>query len=340
MGDQRLPENHPGEVTRHKCVLKHKKEPLAFPPFMDGNHQFSHEKLEDFTRDYEKLPHNLRLFCSISVGQQGSRSTHYKQGCLSQKEDDAEDHFINLLQMSKHDWNLSNKHGKRLHRKFNLGSPENSRLCQRRFLLRNTSRNQNLHDSLNYRYSQRGGDIIYEWNETLGNVGVLQQFGMGHACQPSCKESSVKKVCHLPSKLKCFRKLSKEKDIRFSKQASSVVEMKLQKLHDPVKSAKEKFKYGSLYLEPKQLKLLPGKEPIADSKSFLEIRGRSFCKPDVLEHPYGTIAFKDFIKFFMRKGCNYNSVNIPVPSILKNHELIMQKQDDVDDENERGKELD
>lgn len=38
----------------------------------------------------------------------------------------------------------------------------------------------------------------------------------------------------------------------------------------------------------------------------------------------------------MWKGWNYNSVNTPIPSILKNHELIMQKQDDEDEEEREG----
>ncbi|XP_052603701.1 protein FAM47A [Peromyscus californicus insignis] len=398
MGDQRLPEDHPDWVHRYKRVLKHKKEQLIVPPFIEGRHRlFSHEKLEDFKRDYQaceeilsrtiwrtfcprisheapntatnkcqrKPPQDLELFCSMSMDQQGSRRTQYKLHRLSQMKDDAEEHFINWLQMPKHGWNLhkwphlgnqreankKSKHGKHLHRKFNLGNPEDFRSCQRNLLPRNTSTNKNLIDSLNYRYTQRGSDGIYERNEALGNSDALQEFDMDHAYQPTYKDSADKKICHLPSKLKYFRGLSKEKDnIRFSKQAS-IFEMKLQNLHDPCKSTKEKFKYGSPYQKPNQLKALASEEPVTDPKSLLEFQGRSFCKPDVLENIYGIIAFKDFIihkgydmpgilrKFFMKKGWNYNSVNTPLPSILKNYELIMQKQDDENDEGEMEKEL-
>ncbi|XP_036031487.1 putative protein FAM47D, partial [Onychomys torridus] len=390
MGDQRLPENHPDWVPRYRHVLKHKKEKLIFPPFMEGRHHlFSHEKLEDFKRDYQaceeilsqtiwrtfsprisheipntvtnksqrKPPQDLELFCSMSVDQQGSRRTQYKLDRLSQMKGDAEEHFIDFLKMPKYGWNLhkwphlenqreankKSKHGKHLHRKFNLGNPENFRSCQRNLLPRNTSTNKNLLDSLNYRYTQRGSDGIYEWNEALGNLDALQEFDMDHAYQSTYKDSADKKICHLPSKLKYFRGLSKEKDIRFSKQAS-IFEMKHQNLHDPCKSTKEKFKYGSPYQIPNQLKALASEEPVTDPKSLLRFQGRSFCKANVLENIYGIIAFKDFIirkgydmpgilrKFFMKKGWNYNSVNTPLPSILKNHELIMQKEDDEDDE--------
>uniref|UniRef100_A0A8C2M3W9 Uncharacterized protein n=1 Tax=Cricetulus griseus TaxID=10029 RepID=A0A8C2M3W9_CRIGR len=378
MGDQRLPENQPGQVTRHNCVLKQKKEQLALPLFMEGKHWlFSHEKQEDFARDYvpceeilsqtmqetlfpricreppstvtnkrrRKLSRDLGLLCSMSADQKGSRRTQYNLDHLFQMEDDAENHFINLLQMPKHDWNLNkwpnlenqreanknSKNGKCLHRKFNLGIAENSRLCQGNFLSRNTSRNQNLLDSLKHRFPQRRGNVIYEWNEVLGNLGVLQQLEMNRAYQPSCKESSDKKVCHPPSKLKYFRGLSKEKDIRFSKPASSIFEMELQKPHDRVKSTKEKFKYGPSYQKPKQLKSIASKEPITDPKNLLEIQGFHCTQ--------GLCYAKYTQEVFMRKGWNYNSVNMPILRILKNHEMIMQKQEDVDNEKKRGKEL-
>lgn len=390
MGDQRLPENRSDQVPRYKHVLKHKREKMAFPPIIEGHHWlFSQTKLEDFTRDYEsreeilsgtiqgtffprisdeapsnatnknqrKLPQDLGLIYSMSVDQQGSRRTQYKLDHLSRMEDDAEDHFINLLQIPKYDCNLNkwshlenqrntnknSKHGKYLHRNFNQETSENFQSCQRNFLPGNTFKNQNLLDSLNYRYTQRGGDDIYELNDTLENLDVVQQFTMDHVYQPTCEDSSDKNICPLPSKFKYFRGFSKEKDIRFSNQAN-IFEMKLQKSHDCCASTKEKLKYESSYQKPKQLKALPIKEPITDHKGFLEVQGRSFCKPDVLENLYGTIAFKDFIvhkgydmpvilkKFFMRKGWNYNSVNTPIPSILKNHELTMQKQDDEDEE--------
>ncbi|XP_057616594.1 putative protein FAM47D [Chionomys nivalis] len=394
MGDQRLPENQSGQVPRYKHVLKHKKEQMTFPPFIEGHHRlFSQAKLEDFTRDYEsreeilsgtiqgtflprisdeapnnatnksqrKLAQDLGLIYSMSVDQQGSRRNQHKLDHLSQMEDDVENHFINLLQIPKRDWNLNktphlenqrnsnknSKHGKYLHGNFNQETPEKFQSCQKNFLPGNTSTNQNLLDSLNNRYTQRGGDDIYELDDTLEKLDVVQQFTMDNVYQPTCEESSDKNICPLPSKLKYFRGLSKEKVIRFSKEAK-IFEMKLQKSHDCCTSTKDQLKYGLSCQKPKQLKALPSKEPINDHKGFLEVQGRSFCKPDVLENLYGTIAFKDFIvhkgydmpiilkKFFMKKGWNYNSVNTPIPSILKNHELIMQKQDDEDEEEWEG----
>ncbi|KAL1766156.1 hypothetical protein HispidOSU_004743 [Sigmodon hispidus] len=266
--------------------------------------------------------------------------------------------------MSKHDWNLNkwphlenqrersknSKHEKHHHRKFNLENSENSRSCQRNFLPKNTSTDQNLLDSLNYKYIQSGADDIYKWNDAFENLDAWQQFDMDHAYQSTYKQSPQKKICHLPSKPKYLRGLSKEKGITFSKQAS-IFEMKPKKPNDPCESTKEKFKYGPLYQKPKHLKELDSKGPITDPKSLLEIQGKGFCKPDILENLYGTIAFKDFIihkgydmpgilkKFFMKKGWDYNFVNTPIPSILKNQELIMQKQDDEDDEKDREKKL-
>lgn len=207
---------------------------MTFPPFIEGHHQlFSQAKLEDFTRDYEsreeilsgtiqgtffsrisdeapsnatnknqrKLPQDLGLIYSMSVDQQVSRRTQYKLDHLSQMEDDVEDHFINLLQIPKHAWNLNksphlenqrnsdknSKHGKYLHRNFNQETPENFQSCQRNFLPGNISTNQNLLDSLNYRYTQRGGDDTYELNDTLENLDVVQQFTMDHVYQPTCE---------------------------------------------------------------------------------------------------------------------------------------------------------
>lgn len=40
-----------------------------------------------------------------------------------------------------------------------------------------------------------------------------------------------------------------------------------------------------------------------------------------------------FQKFFMKKGWNYNLVNIFILSVLKYYEMIQKKMDDEDDEN-------
>ncbi|XP_032744360.1 uncharacterized protein LOC116886983 [Rattus rattus] len=396
MGDQRMPENQPPQLPSYKHVLKHKTEQLS-SPFMENHYQqFSQEKLGNFTRYYEpheeilsgticgtvfprishkvpstptkmnqrKLRKDFRMFCSISMGQQGIRRTQYKQDHLSQTEDDAKEYVINLKEQPKFDQNLNkwycfenqikanknNKHGKNIHKKLNLRLPGNSRLGQKNFLPAYTFRNQNLLDSLNCRYAQGGSDNIYDWNEALGNLDVFQQFDMDYANQPTYDEFSDKIISHLPSKLKYFRGLTKEKGIKFSKQISKF-ETKVQNQHNLSMSTKEKFKYEPSYQKLKQLKTQVVRQPLNGSKNLLEIEGKNICEPDLLENLYGAIAFKDFIvhkgykmpgilqKFFMKKGWDYNSVNTPIPSVLKNHEMILQKMDDEDDEN-CGKELD
>uniref|UniRef100_A0A8C6IHC7 RIKEN cDNA 4930480E11 gene n=1 Tax=Mus spicilegus TaxID=10103 RepID=A0A8C6IHC7_MUSSI len=393
MGDQRLPENQLPRLPRCKPVLKHKTEQQTSTPFMEDHHQqFSQEELDDFTTDYEpheeipsqtiqgpvfprishklsstatkmnqrKLPKDLGLFSSISMGQQGIRRPQYKLDHLSQMEDDAEDYSINLKEQPKCDQNLNkwpsfknkmkvnmnSKHGKKLH---NLHPPENSRLGQKKFLPTHTSRNKNLLDPLNYRCTQRGGDNTHELNEAMGNLDVLQQFDMDYGNQPTYDEFSDKIISLLPSKLKYFRGLTKENGIKLCKQISKF-DMKVQKPHDLSLSTKEKFKHGPSYQKVKQLKTQAVKEPLNDPKSLPEIEGKNVCKPDVLENLYGAIAFKDFIvhkgydmpgilqKLFMKKGWNYNSVNTPIPSVLKYHEMIQKKMDDEDDENS-GNEL-
>ncbi|XP_052026187.1 putative protein FAM47D [Apodemus sylvaticus] len=398
MGDQRLPEeNQPPRLPKNKRVLKHKTEQQISAPFMEDHHQqFSQEELDDFTTDYEpheenlsqttrrtvfprichkvpstantmsqgKLPKDLGLFSTISMGQQGIRKTQYKLDHLSQMEDDAEDYVIHLKEQPKCDQNLNKwppienhmkankniKHGKNLHRRVNLPPLENSKLDRKNFLPTHTTKNQNLLDSLNYRCTRSGGDNKYQWNEALENLDVLQQFDMDYANQSTYDEFSDKINSYLPSKLKYFRGLTREKGIKLSKQIPKF-EINVQKPHDLSMSTKEKFKYGPSHQKLKQLKTQATKEPLNEPKSLLEVEGKTVCKPDILENLYGTIAFKDFIiqkgynmpvilqKFFMKKGWDYNSVNTPIPSVLKHHEMIMQKMDDEDDENS-GQELD
>ncbi|XP_031230551.1 protein FAM47E-like [Mastomys coucha] len=303
-----------------------------------------------------KLPKDLGMFPSISTGQQGIR-TQYKLDHLSQMEDDAEDYVINLKEQTKCDQNLNkwppfenqmkakmnSKHGKDFHRKLNLRPPENSKLGQKDFFRTYTHRSKKLLDSLNSRCTQRGGDNIDEWDEELGNLDVLQQCDMDYVNQPTCDEFSEKINSYLPSKLKYFRGLSKGNGTKFSKQKSKF-EMKVQKPHDLSMSTKKKYKYGPPYHKLKPLKTQAVKEPLHDPKSLNEIEGKSVCKPDTLENLYGAIAFKDFIvdkgyhmpgilkKYFRKKGWNYNSVNTPIPSVLKYHEMMLQKMDDEDDE--------
>ncbi|XP_050996991.1 putative protein FAM47D [Acomys russatus] len=327
--------------------------------------RISHEVPSTATKkSHSKLPKDSGLLCSVSVDRQGSTRTQYKLDGLSPMEGDAEDHFIHLTQIAKYDQNLNkgpnlenrmeanknSKYGKHLHRQLNLGTPEKARSSLKDFFPTHTSRNQNLLGSLSSGYTQRGGDDSYEWNGALGNMDVLEQFDMDYAYQSTYKDSSEKKISHLPSKLKYFRGLSKEKDIKFSEQDSKF-KMKLQKPHDLSMATKEKFKYGTSDQKPMHRKAQTSKEPLGEPKSLLEIQGKSFCKPDVLENLYGTIAFKDFIvskgydmpgilkKFFVKKGWDYNSVNTPLPSVLKDHEITMQNIDDEDDQN-GGKELD
>ncbi|XP_021485970.1 putative protein FAM47D [Meriones unguiculatus] len=327
--------------------------------------RISHEVSTIATKKSQgKVSKNLELFYSVSMEKQGSRRTQHKLDHLSQMKDDAEDYFTNFLQMSKDDQNLNkwpllknqteanknSKRGKHLHRKLDLGTPEKCKSCQKNFLPRVTSINQNLLDSLNYRYTQRGSDDINEWDEALENSDVLQQFDKDYAYQPTYEDSSDKKISHLPSKIKYLRGLSKEKDMNFSKQESKL-EMKLQKSHDLSMSNKEKFEYGLLYQTPKQLKGVATEESLTNTNNLLEIQGKSVCEPDAFENLYSIIAFKDFIvykgydmpvileKFFKKKGWNYNSVNTPIPTVLKEHEMKMQKTDDEDEEN-GGKEHD
>ncbi|GAB1302923.1 hypothetical protein APTSU1_001816400 [Apodemus speciosus] len=277
---------------------------------------------------------------------------------------DTENYVINLKEQPKCYQNLNKwpcienqmkankniKHGKNLHRKLNLPPLENSRLDQKNVLPTHTTRNQNLLDSLYYRCTQSGGDNKYQWNEALENLDVLQQFDMDYANQSTYDEFSDKINSYLPSKLKYFRGLTREKGTKLSKQIPKF-DINVQMPHDLSMSNKEKFKYGPSHQKLKQLKTQATKEPLNDPKSVLEVEGKTVCKPDILENLYGTIAFKDFIiekgynmpvilqKFFMKKGWNYNSVNTPIPSVLKHHEMIMQKMDDEDDENS-GQELD
>ncbi|OBS74346.1 hypothetical protein A6R68_15117 [Neotoma lepida] len=122
-----------------KCVLKHKKEQVKYPPFLEGHcHLFSKEEVGELKREYvpykghilsngnffprisqgvysvaanksqKKLPRNAGLFNSVPLTQQRSKESEYQLNPWSQKEDNS-DLFINSLQVPKHDQNLNNK---------------------------------------------------------------------------------------------------------------------------------------------------------------------------------------------------------------------------------------
>lgn len=215
----------------------------------------------------------------------------------------------------------------------------------------NKPKKQDSGESLYYRYIPKGVYEFCEWVETFGDLGIdedfmMKQFDIGYECKPSYEDSAIKKISLLPSELRFCRRLSRVKEIRFSIQEANF-ERKLRKPQDPYKSTRDKIRYGAWYLKPDLWKKLVNDEPLMDPEELLELQGGRPGKPDIIEDLYGTIAFKDFIiskgynmpsileKLFMRKGWDYDTVNTPIPRVLKAHELIMQKKDeDYDDEND------
>ncbi|XP_008848706.1 putative protein FAM47D, partial [Nannospalax galili] len=205
-------------------------------------------------------------------------------------------------------------------------------------------------DSLYYRYMPKGLRGFCEWADTFGETGIdeeymMKEFDIFSEWKPSYGDSAIKKISLLPSELKYFSMRNKVKEIRFSMEESNF-ERKLGKPHDPYKSTKEKIRYGAWYLKPNLWKKLVNDEPLIDPKVLLELEGGLPGKPDIIEDLYGAIAFKDFIiskgyrmpvileKLFKRKGWDYDTVNTPIPRVVKAHELIMQKRDeDYDDGN-------
>ncbi|XP_059106620.1 protein FAM47A-like [Peromyscus eremicus] len=215
----------------------------------------------------------------------------------------------------------------------------------------NKPKKQESDDSFYYRYIPKGVYDFCEWVDSFGDLGIdedfmMKQFDIGYECKPSYGDSAIKKISVLPSELKYSRRLSRVKEIRFSIQESNF-ERKLRKPLDPYKSTRDKIRYGAWYLKPGLWKKLINDEPLMEPDYLLELEGGRFGKPDIIEDLYGTIAFKDFIiskgydmpgileKLFMRKGWDYQTVNTPIPRVLRAHELIMQRKDeDYDDEND------
>ncbi|XP_034342251.1 protein FAM47E-like [Arvicanthis niloticus] len=206
-------------------------------------------------------------------------------------------------------------------------------------------------ESLYYRYIPKGVYDFCAWVDSFGDLEIdehfmMKQFDIGYECKPVYTDSAIKKISLLPGDIKRCRRLSKVKEIRFSIQEANF-ERKLRKPHDPYKPTRDKIRYGAWYLKPYLWKKLVNDEPLMDPEELFELEGGRFGKPDIIEDLYGTIAFKDFIiskgysmptileKLFMRKGWNYDTVNTPIPRVLKAHELIMQQKDeDYDDEND------
>ncbi|CAO2623940.1 Putative protein FAM47D [Lemmus lemmus] len=206
-------------------------------------------------------------------------------------------------------------------------------------------------ESLYYRYIPKGVYKFCEWVNSFGDLDIdeefmMKQFDIGYECKPVYEDSGIKKISLLPSDLRYCRRLSKVKEIRFSIQEANF-ERKLRKPEDPYKSTRDKIRYGAWYLKPDLWRKLVNDEPLMDPEYLLELQGGRPGKADIIEDLYGTIAFKDFIiskgynmpgileKLFMRKGWDYDTVNTPIPRVLKAHELIMQKKDeDYDDEND------
>ncbi|EDL96069.1 rCG36469 [Rattus norvegicus] len=206
-------------------------------------------------------------------------------------------------------------------------------------------------ESLYYRHIPKGVYDFCAWVDSFGDLGIdehfmMKQFDIGYECKPVYTDSAIKKISLLPTDLRLCRRLSKVKEIRFSIQEANF-ERKLRKPIDPYKPTRDKIRYGAWYLKPYLWKKLVNDEPLLDPEELFELEGGRPGKPDIIEDLYGTIAFKDFIiskgynmptileKLFMRKGWNYDTVNTPIPRVLKAHELIMQQKDeDYDDEND------
>ncbi|XP_041502507.1 protein FAM47A-like [Microtus oregoni] len=215
----------------------------------------------------------------------------------------------------------------------------------------NKPKKQDSGESLYYRYIPKGVYDFCEWVESFGDLGIdedfmMKQFDIGYECKPSYEDSAIKKISLLPPELRICSRLTRVKEIRFSIQEANF-ERKLRKPEDPYKSTRDKIRYGAWYLKPNLWRKLVNDEPLMDPEELLELQGGRSGKPDIIEDLYGTIAFKDFIiskgytmpsileKLFMRKGWAYDTVNTPIPRVLKAHELIMQKKDeDYDDEND------
>ncbi|XP_038177384.1 protein FAM47A-like [Arvicola amphibius] len=235
--------------------------------------------------------------------------------------------------------------------KFDLDPPKFPGSRKRGVHHENKPKKQDSGESLYYRYIPKGVYEFCEWVASFGDLGIdedfmMKQFDIGYECKPSYEDTSIKKISLLPSELRFCRRLSRVKEIRFSIQEANF-ERKLRKPQDPYKSTRDKIRYGAWYLKPDLWQKLVNDEPLMDPEELLELQGGRSGKPDIIEDLYGTIAFKDFIiskgynmprileKLFMRKGWDYDTVNTPIPRVLKAHELIMQKKDeDYDDEND------
>ncbi|XP_003515243.1 putative protein FAM47D [Cricetulus griseus] len=246
---------------------------------------------------------------------------------------------------------LPTLHEKYPHKKVDLDPPKFPGSRRYGVIQEKKPKKQDSGESLYYRYIPKGVYDFCEWVESFGDLGIdedfmMKQFDIGYECKPSYEDSAIKKISLLPSELRFCRRLSKVKEIRFSIQESNF-ERKLRRPNDPYKSTKDKIRYGAWYLKLDLWKKLVNDEPLMEPEDVLELQGETPGKPDIIEDLYGTIAFKDFIiskgynmpgileKLFMRKGWDYDTVNTPIPRVLKAHELIMQKRDeDYDDEND------
>ncbi|XP_008831277.2 putative protein FAM47D [Nannospalax galili] len=348
MGDQSLRENQQRQTAGYKtqlpskCVLKHKEEQVKFPSLLESQRQqFLREELEVFGRDCSLseglLSHTIQgtFFPRIShtVSSTATTKSQHAVDPSFHMEDGSAD--SSLLQVPKYNHKLNNKwpfggksegnkkhstRGKLPQRKSNLALPKGPGSIQGSWLSEGAHQNQDLLDSLYYTHMQsRSGDLS-ECDETFGELDVVEQLEMEDGCQLSHEDSLDKKIGLWPCGLKHLSALGKAEDIRPSKQETNSG-MKGRQWHGPPKPTKEKIKYRPSNQKDKQSKTRKNSESVAEPKILLEIEGRNFCQPDILEDLYGTIAFKDFIvskgygtpgilkKLFVRKGWDYASVS-------------------------------
>ncbi|XP_021484256.1 putative protein FAM47D [Meriones unguiculatus] len=332
----------------------------------------SHEVRRGSRKTQQKWCQNLSSFSSLSrtekarktfVERTESNSTQHPLAFWPLEEAISEDTLLKVLKILDPDRRLEEKWNYCEGRRKSINEPTVAETCSDNevdseppkfpwsciysLLNENKSETQDSSESLYHRYTPKEVYDFCEWVESLGVMDIdeefmMKQFDFGYECKQIYNDCAIKRISLLPPELRYCRRLSKVKEIRFSIQESNF-ERKLRKPQDPYKHTRDKIRYGAWYLKPALWKKLVNDEPLEDPA----LQSGKAEKPDIIEDLYGTIAFKDFIiskgytmpsileKLFMRKGWDYDTVNTPIPRILKAHELLMQKKDeDYDDEND------
>ncbi|XP_006085759.1 protein FAM47E-like [Myotis lucifugus] len=180
-------------------------------------------------------------------------------------------------------------------------------------------------------------------DDNFGDIGIdeeyiLKKFEIDFEVPLTNNAVKIKKISQLPLNIRPCKQLDDIQQRKFSLQEGNWGR-KLRKPEDPYKPKREKIRYGAWYLDPKCWKKLVNDQPLPDPKVVPDKEHWTYgrhLEPDIIDEPYGPIAFKDFIvskgykmpvvteKMFLRKGWTYESVKTPIHRVI----LFKPKEED------------